>query len=93
MTSTTTLKLPDELRARIARLAEETGRTAHGFMIEALQREVAREESIRAFVREALASDAAVEAGAKVYQAEDVHAWLGRLAKNPKAQRPKPWRK
>jgi hypothetical protein len=62
-------------------------------MIEAIQREVAREESMRTFVNEALASDAAIDAGAEVYRAEDVHAWLECLARNPKAERPKPWRK
>ncbi len=93
MTSTTTLKLPEDLKARIARLAKETGRSAHSLMIEALQREVAREEQMQAFLREALASEAAIAAGASVYRAEDVHAWLERLARNSKAARPKPWRK
>lgn len=90
--TTTTLKLPEKLKARIARLAKETGRSAHSLMVEALEREVVREERLRAFVREAAASDAAIEAGGAVYRAEDVHAWLGRLAKNKKAARPKPWR-
>ena len=45
------------------------------------------------FVHEALVSDAAVEEGAAVYRAEDVHPWLEQLAKNRKATRPKPWRK
>lgn len=44
------------------------------------------------FVREALAADAAVEKGAPVYRAEDVHRWLERLAKNRRATRPRPWR-
>jgi predicted transcriptional regulator len=92
MTATTTLKLPEKLKSRIARLARETGRSAHSLMVEALEREVAREERMREFVREALAADAGAEKGAAVYQAEDVHAWLERLARNPKAARPKPWR-
>ena len=92
MTATTTLKLPERLKSRIARLARETGRSAHSLMVEALEREVAREERMREFVREALAADAGAEAGAAVYRAEDVHAWLERLARNPKAVRPKPWR-
>ena len=46
---------------------------------------------MRDFVREALAADA--EEGAAVYRAEDVHVWLERLARNPKAARPKVWRK
>jgi predicted transcriptional regulator len=93
MTATTTLKLPDRLKTRIARLAKESGRSAHSLMVEALEREVAREERMREFVREALASDAAVEEGAAVYRAEDVHAWMERLAKQGKTARPKSWRK
>ena len=92
MTASTTLKLPEKLKSRIARLARETGRSAHSLMLEALEREVAREERMREFVREALAADAGAEEGAAVYRAEDVHAWLERLARNPKAARPKPWR-
>ena len=87
------LKLPDKLKTRIARLAKETGRSAHSLMIEALEREVAREERMREFVREALASDAGVEEGAAMYQAEDVHPWVERSAQNSRAARPKPWRK
>lgn len=93
MTATTTLKLPEDLKVRINRLAKETGRSAHSLMLEALQREVSREERVRDFVREARDADAGIEAGAEVYGAEDVHAWLERLARNPKASRPKPWRK
>ena len=92
MGSTTTLKLPGKLKARIARIAAQTGRSAHSVMLEALEREVTRTERVREFVREALASDAAVEAGAAVYRAEDVHAWLERLAKGDKPARPRPWR-
>ena len=54
---------------------------------------VAREERMREFVREALAADAGVEEGAAVYRAEDVHTWLERLARSPKAVRPKAWRR
>ena len=93
MTATTTLKLPEKLKSRIARLAKKTQRSAHGLMIDALEREVAREERMQSFVSEALASDAKVESGAAVYRAADVHDWLDRLARNGKAARPKPWRK
>ncbi len=93
MATSTTLKLPEKLKTRIARLAKETGRSAHSLMVEALEREIAREERMRDFVREALAADAAVEEGAAVYRAEDVHAWLERLAHKRRAARPKPWRR
>jgi predicted transcriptional regulator len=93
MASTTTLKVPEKLKARIARIADQTGRSAHAVMLDALEREVSRAERVREFVREALASDATVEAGAAVYRAEDVHAWIERLAKGRKAPRPRPWRR
>ncbi len=93
MATSTTLKLPDKLKLRIARLAKETGRSAHSLMVEALEREVVREERMREFVREALAADIGVEEGAAVYRAKDVHAWLERLPRNPKAARPKAWRR
>ena len=93
MTATTTLKLPEKLKARIAKLAKQNGQTAHALMVQALEREVAREERVRDFVKAALASDAAVEAGGAVYRAEDVHAWMERLARGKKPPRPAPWRK
>jgi predicted transcriptional regulator len=94
MTATTTLKLPEKLKARIARLAKKSGRSAHSLMVEALEREVARQERIREFVQEALAGEDTVARGAAVYRAEDVHAWLDRLARTGKAAaRPKPRRK
>jgi predicted transcriptional regulator len=89
MITMTTLKLPEGLKTRIARLAKMKQRSAHSVMIEALECGVAREERMREFVREALAADAAIEAGAAVYRADDVHAWLGRLAANGKAARPR----
>ena len=93
MATTTTLKLPEKLKARIARLAKEKGLSAHGQMVQSLERETAREEKMRDFVREALASKADVEAGGAVYRAEDVHAWMERLAKGEKPPRPAPWRR
>jgi predicted transcriptional regulator len=92
MTVNTTLKLPEMLRERILRLARESGRSAHSLMIESLEREVERQERMRAFVEEALAADRAIEEGAAVYRAEDVHPWIERLARDPRASRPKPWR-
>ncbi len=93
MSIATTLKLPEALKARITQLAKQSKKSAHSLMIEALEREVSREERMQDFVREALAADAGIEAGAEVYRAEDVHAWLDRLAHKRKAAPPKPWRK
>ena len=93
MAETTTLKIPERLKERIARLAKQTRQSAHSFMLRALEREVSREERMRDFVKAALASDAAAEAGGAIYRAEDVHAWMERLAKGEKPPRPVPWRR
>lgn len=92
MNSSTTLKVPRALKARIARLAKKAGRSSHAFMLEALERQTRREEQIEEFVQEALAADRAIEEGGEVYAAADVHAWLARRARGERAARPKPWR-
>lgn len=91
-TTATTLKLPEKLKARVARLASQTERTPHSVMVEAIAREVEREERYRQFVNEALAADRAIDRGAPVYAADDVHAWLKQLASGAKTKRPKAWR-
>ncbi|MEQ1881031.1 MAG: CopG family transcriptional regulator [Burkholderiales bacterium] len=90
MPSPTTLKLPEKLKARVTKLALATNRTPHGMMIEAIEREVEREERYRAFVKEAIAADLAIDKGAPVYAANDVHAWMERLATDANAPRPAP---
>lgn len=92
MTSSTTLKLPPQLKSRVTALAKQTGRTPHGLMIEALERQIAHEERMRAFVKEAVEADKEIDRTGEVYASKDVHDWLMRLAANRKAKRPKPWR-
>lgn len=92
-TSTTTLKLPESLKQRVAALAKRSGRAPHAVMVEALERQVAREEAMVSFVQEALVADRAIEDGDAVYRADDVHAWLDRLARGEKVRDPKPWRR
>lgn len=91
--STTSIKLPPELKARVAALARKTGRSAHSLIVEAVERQTAAEERMEAFVAAALAADADIERTGEVYRADDVHKWLGRLAAGTKVRRPKPWRR
>lgn len=90
---TTTVKLPPKLKARVVALARKTGRSAHSVIVEAVERHTRREERVYDFVKEALAADADIERTGEVYRAEDVHAWLERLAKGEKSSRPKPWQR
>jgi len=61
-------------------------------MVDALERQIEREERMEEFVREARAAEAEVDSGGDVYAASDVHTWLDRLARGQRAPRPKPWR-
>lgn len=51
--STTTIRLPPELKARIAQAAERTGKTTHSFILEAISEKTEREESGALFDAEA----------------------------------------
>lgn len=92
-TDTTSVKLPPKLKARVTALARKTGRSTHSFIVEAIERHAEREERVQNFVKEALAAEADIERTGEVYRAEDVHAWLERLAKGQKPPRPKPWQR
>jgi predicted transcriptional regulator len=90
MAATTTLKLPDSLKKRIAPLAESAGKTPHAWMVEALETHAALAEKRRAFVADALTSKREVERDGKVFAMEDVHRYMRALARGRKVKRPKP---
>jgi len=93
MTSATTIKLPDELKQRIAPLAEAAGKTAHAWMVEALERQAAMAEARETFLRDAEVSAAEIDAGGALYAAEDVAAYLLSRAAGKAPARPRPVRK
>jgi predicted transcriptional regulator len=85
---TTTLKLPTELKSRIAPLAEAAGKTPHAWMIEALSEEARRAEARAAFVAEALEAEAETESSGKVYAADEVFASMKKRIAGKDASRP-----
>ena len=94
MSATTSLKLPEPLKARVAALAEQSGKSAHAYMLEAIERETSRAEKRQAFVADALAAEKDMERSGLAFDAHDVHAyWRARLA-GKKTAKPKlkPWR-
>ncbi len=90
MAATTTLKLPEELKARIASAAQATGRTPHGFMVEALEAQARLAEMRQSFVNDAIASAAEVDAGGALYAMEDVQAYILERTAGKAVKRPKP---
>jgi predicted transcriptional regulator len=93
MAATTTIRLPPKLRARLGALAKQTGRSAHSLIVEAVERHAAYEEQVRSLVKEAIAADVEIDETGGFYRAEDVHAWMQRLAVDASAKRPKPWQR
>jgi predicted transcriptional regulator len=93
MAETTTIRLPPKLRARIQALAKQSGRSAHSFILEAVERHTDYAEQMRSLVEEAVEADAEIDRTGEVYRADDVHAWMTRLAHGTVTDRPKPWRR
>ncbi len=93
MAATTTIRLPPSLRARLRALAKETDRSVHSLIVEGVERYAAYEEQMRRLVKEAIASDAQIQRLGEVFRADDVHAWMQRLAQGESAARPKSWQR
>ncbi len=88
--STTTLKIPDALKVRIADAAQQAGKSAHAFMVEALEAETRRAEMRRDFVNSALKAEQEVIRYGEVYAMDAVHRYFsdrlaGKTPKRPKA--------
>lgn len=90
MATSTTLKLPDQLKARIAPLADSTAKTPHAWMIEALEAQARLAEMRQSFIGDALASAAEVDAGGALFAMQDVHEYIISKAAGKPAKRPKP---
>jgi predicted transcriptional regulator len=90
MAATTTLKLPEELKARIAPLANSSAKTPHAWMIEALEAQARLAEMRQSFIGDALASAAEVDAGGALFAMQDVHEYISNKAANKPAKHPKP---
>lgn len=92
MASTTTLKLPEELKTRIVSAAQAAGKAPHAFMIEALSAQAALVERRQAFVASAVAAEQEVAEYGLVYDADEVFSYIqarldGKRAKWPKTKK------
>jgi predicted transcriptional regulator len=85
----TSLKLPDDLKRRLERIAGSAGQTPHAFMVEALTREVGRAELRARFAADAAESeDEAIKSGQAHSLAATFDYLEGRLA-GSKVRRPR----
>lgn len=90
----TSLKLPDDLKRRLERLAAHARKTPHAFMVEVLAREAERSELRERFAAEAGQSEQQALEGGKTYRLSDTFDYLERRIAGKRMRRPKarPWR-
>lgn len=79
--STTTIRMSDDLKARVAAAASRSGGTAHGFILEAIAEKAEREEQRASFDAEADQRLATLMASGKSVAWQEMRAYLeARLA-------------
>lgn len=88
--STTTIRLPPDLKERIARAAERAGTTPHSFILEAIAEKAEQEERRGEFQETAEQRYAEIVASGKTVPWTDMRRYLERRLTRGKAARPKP---
>jgi len=86
--STTTIRLPDDLKARIAEAAKRAGTTAHGFILEAIAEKTEQAERRADFDAEAEDRYAGIVATGKTIPWQEMRAYLEACMAGKDAQRP-----
>jgi predicted transcriptional regulator len=86
--STTSLKLSPELKARVQRLAEARRRSTHWLLRDAVEQFVEREEKREQFRQQALTAWQEYEANGLHATAEEADGWLERLEAGHQAEAP-----
>ncbi|MTI73187.1 MAG: ribbon-helix-helix protein, CopG family [Stenotrophomonas sp.] len=75
---TPTIRLADELKARVAEMAKETGMTPHGFILEAIAEKAALAERRADFEAEAERRHAGIAASGKTIPWNEMRSYLER---------------
>ena len=83
------IRITEDLKARIARLAEAREITPHGFMLEAIRERVEAEETLLALIDLAKLRLARMKKGGRGIPATEVFKYLQQRAAGEKASRPK----
>jgi predicted transcriptional regulator len=88
--STTSLKLPDDLKQRTVAAAAKRGMSPHAFMVQAIEQAATGAERRASFIAEAQAERDEMLRTGKGYDTGEVHAYLkariaGRKLVKPKA--------
>jgi predicted transcriptional regulator len=87
--STTTIRIDEDLKARVASAAERAGKSAHAFIVEAIEQTVDQAEADDDFHRLADARWAKVLATGETVAWDDAKAYLEARARGERPDRPK----
>ncbi len=92
MATTTTIRMPDELKERVASAAERAGKTTHGFILEAIAEKTELEDRRADFDVEADARFAQIVKTKKTIPWSDMRDYLaarlaGEVTKAPRAKK------
>ena len=90
--STTTIRLSEELKNKVARAAERAGKTPHSFILEAIAEKAELEERRAAFIETADQRYADIVTSGKTLAWSEMRKYLKRRASGVRATRPKPRR-
>ena len=88
--STTTIRLPQDLKERVARAAKRAGTTAHSFILEAIAEKAEQEGRRAEFQDTAERRYVEIVASGKTVPWSDMRRYLERRLTGKKIARPKP---
>lgn len=88
--STTTIRLPEDLKARVAAAAERAGTTAHGFILEAIAEKADQAERRADFHDDAEKRYAELAASGKTIPWEKMRSYLEDRIGGSSVARPRP---
>jgi predicted transcriptional regulator len=86
--TTTTIRIDDELKGRIAAVAQRAGKSAHAFIVEAIEQTVEQAEAHADFHRVADERWAKLLATGKTVGWDELRAYLEARAKGQRPRRP-----
>ena len=90
---TTTLRLPSELKSRVAEVAERVGLSAHSFMLQAVEEKTAKIEQETAFSELADERYQQLLADGEVLAWDEVKSYLKERVQNNVAEQPASYKK
>jgi predicted transcriptional regulator len=90
----TTLKLPPELKRRIAKIVEATGQSPHAFMVDAIRSRAEQAEKRHAMIDAARRARDEVERTGRVHDWAEVREYYRAKLQGKRTTKPKPksWR-